>query len=129
MLNTRASPHPTHRPDGLQGSDSPEGNRIGRAAAAARAGAKRCCLERYAAYVRTLFRADCFRRCMKVKRQVIALRCGVGDLMRAREAISALPGVVAAEPLTGRCALRVWQGEEVNQAALDEIVGRFDRTE
>ena len=66
---------------------------------------------------------------MKVKRQVIALRCGVGELMRVREAISALPGVIAAEPLTGRCALRVWQSDEVNQAALDEIVGRFDRTE
>ena len=62
-----------------------------------------------------------------MKRQVIALHCGMGDMMRAREAISALPGVVAAEPLTGRCALRVWQGEEVNQAALDEIVERFNR--
>lgn len=62
-----------------------------------------------------------------MRRQVIAMHCGVGDLMRAREAISALPGVVAAEPLTGRCALCIWRSDEVNQAALDEIVGRFDR--
>ena len=62
-----------------------------------------------------------------MRRREISLEGGLKPMMRAREAISALPGVVAAEPLTGRCALRVWQGEEVNQAALDEIVERFNR--
>ena len=45
-------------------------------------------------------------------------------MMRAREAISALHGVVAAEPVTGRSALRVWQSDDVSDEALLAAAGK-----
>lgn len=48
----------------------------------------------------------------------ISLEGGVRPMMRAREEIAALNGVVAAEPVTGRSALRVWRSEDVSDEAL-----------
>ena len=48
----------------------------------------------------------------------ISLEGGVRPMMRAREEIAALNGVVAAEPVTGRSALRVWQSDDVSDEAL-----------
>ena len=62
-----------------------------------------------------------------MKRQVFTLHCGVGPMMRAREAVGAVPGVIAAEPIPGRCALQVWRSDEVPEAALREIVRRFEQ--
>ena len=54
----------------------------------------------------------------------ISLEGGLKPMMRAREAISALPGVVAAEPVTGRSALRVWQSDDVSDEALLAAAGK-----
>ena len=48
----------------------------------------------------------------------ISLEGGARPMMRAREEIAALNGVVAAEPVTGRSALRVWRSEDVSDEAL-----------
>lgn len=48
-------------------------------------------------------------------------------MMRAREAVGAVPGVIAAEPVPGRCALQVWRSDEVPEAALREIVRQFEQ--
>lgn len=48
----------------------------------------------------------------------ISLEGGLKPMMRARSAISALHGVVAAEPMPGRSALRVWRSEAVSDEAL-----------
>ena len=50
--------------------------------------------------------------------RVISLDCGMRQLAQAREALSAIPGVVAAEQVMGRRAIRVWQGEELSEGAL-----------
>lgn len=50
--------------------------------------------------------------------RVISLDCGARQLAQAREALSGLNGVVAAELVMGRSAIRVWQGEELPENAL-----------
>lgn len=56
--------------------------------------------------------------------RVISLDCGVRQLAQAREALGSISGVVAAEFVLGRNAIRVWQGEELGeQALLDALAG------
>ncbi len=52
----------------------------------------------------------------------ISLECGARQLMKARDAVNALSGVVAAEVVTGRSAIRVWQGEELSEQSLSAAV-------
>lgn len=52
----------------------------------------------------------------------ISLECGARQLMKARDAVNALSGVVAAEVVTGRSAIRVWQGEELSEKSLSAAV-------
>lgn len=59
-----------------------------------------------------------------MKHQVISLDCGLRQLMHAQEELSSLSGVIAAEVLPGRSALRVWQGEELPAAALSDALTR-----
>lgn len=51
-------------------------------------------------------------------RRVITLDCGARQLAQARDALGSLSGVVAAELVMGRKAIRVWQGEELPESAL-----------
>lgn len=50
--------------------------------------------------------------------RVISLDCGARQLAQAREALGSISGVVAAELVMGRSAIRVWQGEELGEEAL-----------
>ena len=50
--------------------------------------------------------------------RVISLDCGARQLAQAREALGSISGVVAAELVMGRKAIRVWQGEELPESAL-----------
>ena len=50
--------------------------------------------------------------------RVISLDCGARQLAQAREALGSLSGVVAAELIMGRRAIRVWQGDELPESAL-----------
>ncbi len=50
--------------------------------------------------------------------RVISMDCGARQLAQAREALGSLSGVVAAELVMGRKAIRVWQGEELSESAL-----------
>ena len=52
----------------------------------------------------------------------ISMECGARTLMKARDAVDALSGVVAAEVITGRSAIRVWQGDELSEQALGAAV-------
>ncbi len=54
--------------------------------------------------------------------RTISMECGVRQLAQAREAVGALQGVVAAEMVVGRNAIRVWQGEELSENALAAAV-------
>ena len=51
-------------------------------------------------------------------KRVVSLDCGARQLAQAREALGSLSGVVAAELVMGRKAIRVWQGEELPESAL-----------
>ena len=60
----------------------------------------------------------------------ITMECGARQLMRARDAVNALSGVIGAEVVTGRSAIRVWQGDELSEQSLRAAVrgsgvGRF----
>ena len=59
-----------------------------------------------------------------MRQREISLEGGLKPMMRAREAISALPGVVAAEPMPGRAALRVWQSDDVSDETLISAAGK-----
>ena len=59
-----------------------------------------------------------------MRQREITLDCGTRQLMTARDEIRALRGVVAAEAVTGKCALRVWQGDELSEQALGDAVRR-----
>ncbi len=52
----------------------------------------------------------------------ISLDCGARQLMKARDAVNALTGVIGAEVVTGRSAIRVWQGEELTDESLGAAV-------
>ena len=52
----------------------------------------------------------------------ISLECGARQLMKARDTLSALSGVVGAEVVSGRSAIRVWQGDDLSPQALEEAV-------
>jgi len=54
----------------------------------------------------------------------ITLDCGLRQLMHAREEIRSLSGVVGAEIMTGKNALRIWQGEELGEGAIREALSR-----
>ena len=54
--------------------------------------------------------------------RVISLDCGARQLAKAREALGSLSGVVAAELVMGRKAIRVWQGDELPESALMEAL-------
>ncbi len=54
--------------------------------------------------------------------RVISMDCGARQLAQAREALGSLSGVVAAELVMGRKAIRVWQGEELSESALLEAL-------
>ena len=45
-------------------------------------------------------------------------------MRHAREAISAIHGVVAAEPVPGKAALRVWRSDDVSDEALLSAAGK-----
>jgi len=47
-----------------------------------------------------------------MRQRVISLECGLRQLAQARDALDALPGVIAAELVPGRRAIRVFQGDE-----------------
>ena len=51
-------------------------------------------------------------------KRVISLDCGARQLAQARDALDGLSGVVAAELVMGRKAIRVWQGDELPESAL-----------
>ena len=51
-------------------------------------------------------------------KRVISLDCGARQLAQARDALDGLSGVVAAELVMGRKAIRVWQGEDLPENAL-----------
>ena len=55
-------------------------------------------------------------------RREITLDGGARQLMAARDAVNALSGVVAAEVVPGRSAIRVWQGDDLSEAALAAAV-------
>ena len=50
--------------------------------------------------------------------RVISLDCGARQLAKARDALGSVRGVVAAELVMGRKAIRVWQGDELPESAL-----------
>lgn len=56
--------------------------------------------------------------------RVISLDCGARQLAQAREALGSVRGVVAAELIMGRSAIRVWQGEELGEQALIDALTR-----
>lgn len=55
-------------------------------------------------------------------KRIVSLDCGARQLAEAREALGALSGVVAAELVMGRKAIRVWQGEELPESALTDAL-------
>ena len=55
-------------------------------------------------------------------KRIISLDCGARQLAEAREALGSLSGVVAAELVMGRKAIRVWQGEELPESALTDAL-------
>ena len=59
---------------------------------------------------------------MIVIRREISLDCGARQLMQARDAVNALSGVIAAEVVTGRSTIRVWQGEDLSEQSLGTAV-------
>ncbi len=59
-----------------------------------------------------------------MRRREISLEGGLKPMMCARDAISALHGVVAVEPMPGRSALRVWQSDDVRDEALLSAAGQ-----
>lgn len=59
---------------------------------------------------------------MLVIQREITLDCGARQLMAARDAVNALSGVIGAEVVTGRSAIRVWQSEDVTSEALGAAV-------
>ena len=52
----------------------------------------------------------------------ISLECGARQLMKARDAVNALSGVIGAEVVAGRSAIRVWQGDELSEQSLGAAV-------
>lgn len=60
--------------------------------------------------------------------RVISLDCGARQLAQARDALGSLSGVVAAELVMGRQAIRVWQGEDVPESALTDALHRCGLT-
>lgn len=56
--------------------------------------------------------------------RVISIDCGARQLAQARDALGALSGVVAAELVMGRKAIRVWQGDELPES---ELLGALQR--
>lgn len=63
-----------------------------------------------------------------MKKSVISLDCGLRQLMQAREELGAVSGVVAAEVLPGKSALRVWRGDELAEGALMDALSRCGLT-
>lgn len=61
--------------------------------------------------------------------RVISLDCGARQLAQAREALGSISGVVAAELVLGRQAIRVWQGDELPESALFEALGSCGLTQ
>lgn len=53
-----------------------------------------------------------------MRQREISIEGGVRSMMGAQEAIAALRGVIAAQAVPGRSALRVWQGDEVSDDML-----------
>jgi len=53
-----------------------------------------------------------------MRQRVVWLDCGARQLAQAREALGEIPGVVAAELVPGRNAVRVWQGDEIGEGML-----------
>ena len=51
-------------------------------------------------------------------RREITMECGARQLMKARDAVNALSGVIGAEVVTGRSAIRVWQSDELSGESL-----------
>jgi len=58
-----------------------------------------------------------------MRQRVISLECGLRQLAQARDALDALPGVIAAELVPGRRAIRVFQGDEPGEGVLLQALG------
>lgn len=54
--------------------------------------------------------------------RIVSLDGGARQLARAREALGMMPGVVAAEFVLGKPAIRVWQSEEVSESTLLQVL-------
>lgn len=54
--------------------------------------------------------------------RIVSIDCGARQLAQAREALGSVRGVVAAELVMGRKAIRVWQGDELPESALTEAL-------
>ena len=55
-------------------------------------------------------------------KRMISLDCGMRQTAQVREAVGSIPGVVAAEPVIGRNAIRIWCGDEMNENMLVSAV-------
>jgi len=55
-------------------------------------------------------------------RREISLECGARQMMEAREALNALSGVIGAEVVAGRNAIRMWQGDEPGEEAIGDAL-------
>lgn len=53
-----------------------------------------------------------------MRQREISIEGGVRPMMKAREDISALSGVIAAWAMPGRRVLRIWQSDELSDEAL-----------
>lgn len=53
-----------------------------------------------------------------MQKKTVTLDCGLRQLMHARDALGALSGVIGTQVITGKSALRVWQGDELSEEAL-----------
>ena len=63
-----------------------------------------------------------------MRKREITLDCGLRQLMHAREELGRLSGVVGVEVITGKNALRVWQGDELGEGALYDALARCGLT-
>lgn len=58
-----------------------------------------------------------------IKRE-ISLDCGARALMQARDALGSLGGVVAAEVVAGRSAIRIWQDDALSEQSIRAAVAK-----
>ena len=57
-----------------------------------------------------------------MRQRVVWMECGIRQLAQARDALEEIPGVVAAEQVMGRNAVRVWMGEGIGDGTLRGVL-------